>query len=109
MTQTAQLYHFFVGGTRHETDKPFLTGAEIKALAGLVPTHQLLFRDDVNTPDRFIRDTQAVDLIPQAAEDGTADRAVADDEALELDDVRHYHGHFYAVPNSSYKRLKSNP
>jgi hypothetical protein len=49
------------------------------------------------------------DLIPQKEEDGTVDRSVSDDEALELDDVRHYHGHFYAVPNSSYRRLKSNP
>jgi hypothetical protein len=71
--------------------------------------HQLFFRDDVNSPDREVRDTQAVDLIPQKEEDGTADRSASDDEALELDDVRHYHGHFYAVPNSSYRRLKSNP
>jgi hypothetical protein len=70
--------------------------------------YQLFFRDDVNTPDREVRDTQAVDLI-EAKEDGTSDRTVEDNEALELDDVRHYHGHFYAVPNSSYKRLKSNP
>jgi hypothetical protein len=106
-TATAQLYHFFVGGTRHETDKALLTGAEIKALAGVNPAYELFFRDDVNSPDRLVRDTQAVDLIPQ--EDGSVDRPVSDDEALELDDVRHYHGHFYAVPNSSYKRLKSNP
>lgn len=107
-TQT-KTYHFFVGGTRYETDKPFLTGAEIKALAGVVPTHQLFFRDDVNSPDREVRDTQAVDLIPLREEDGTADRSVEDDEALELDEVHHYHGHFYAVPNLSYRRLKSNP
>lgn len=109
MESQTKMYHFFVGGTRHETDKPFLTGAEIKALAGVVPTHQLFFRDDVNSPDREVRDTQAVDLIPQKEEDGSSDRSVDDDEALQLDDVRHYHGHFYAVPNSSYKRLKSNP
>jgi hypothetical protein len=48
-------------------------------------------------------------MIEQKAEDGTADKPIDDSEALELDDVRHYHGHFYAVPNSSYKRLKSNP
>jgi Multiubiquitin len=101
-------YHFFVGGNRIETDKPFLTGAEIKTLAGVRAEYQLFFRDDVNSPDREVRDTQAVDLIPQA-EDGTADKPIDDSEALELDDVRHYHGHFYAVPNSSYKRLKSNP
>jgi hypothetical protein len=104
-------YHFFVGGERHETDKPFLTGAEIKALAGVRAEYQLFFRDDVNSPDREVRDTQAVDLIPQKEQDGTSklDKEIDDSEALELDDIRHYHGHFYAVPNSSYKRLKSNP
>ena len=74
-TEAAQLYHFFVGGTRHETDKPFLTGAEIKALGGVNPAYELFFRDDVNTPDRLVRDTQAVDLIPQKEEDGSADSA----------------------------------
>jgi hypothetical protein len=108
METQVKLYHFFVGGNRFETDKSFLTGAEIKALAGLVPTHQLFFRDDVNSPDRLVRDTQAVDLIPKN-EDGSEDRPVDDSEPLELDEVHTYHGHFYAVPNSSYKRLKSNP
>jgi len=110
METMVKTYHFFVGGNRFETEKPFMTGAEIKALAGVRAEYQLFFRDDVNnSPDREVRDTQAVDLIPQKAEDGTEDRSVSDDEALELDDVRHYHGHFYAVPNSSYRRLKSNP
>ncbi|HEX9197981.1 MAG TPA: multiubiquitin domain-containing protein [Acidobacteriaceae bacterium] len=107
-TQT-QLFHFFVGGTRHETDKPSLTGIEIKALAGVDPAHQLFFRDDVNTPDRQVRDTQHVELIAVKDEDGTSDRSISDGESLELDDVRHYHGHFYAVPNSTYQRRKSNP
>jgi len=109
METLTKTYHFFVGGNRFETDKPFLTGSEIKQLAGVRAEYQLFFRDDVNTPDREVRDTQAVDLIPQRAEDGTADRSIDDSEALELDDVRHYHGHFYAVPNVSYRRLKSNP
>lgn len=109
METLVKMYHFFVGGNRIETDKPFLTGAEIKQLAGVNPEYQLFFRDDVNSPDREVRDTQAVDLIPHKEEDGSGDRSVEDDEALELDDIRHYHGHFYAVPNSSYKRLKSNP
>ena len=109
METQVKMYHFFVGGTRHETDKPFLTGAEIKSLAAVNPEYQLFYRDDVNTPDREVRDTQAVDLISQKEEDGTADRSVEDNEALALDEVHKYHGHFYAVPNSSYKRLKSNP
>jgi Multiubiquitin len=109
METQVKLYHFFVGGNRFETDKPTLTATQIKALAGVNPDHQLFFRDDVNTPDRLIRDTQAVALIPPAVEDGTVDRAVEDSEPLELDEVHQYHGHFYAVPNSSYRRLKSNP
>jgi hypothetical protein len=107
METMVKMYHFFVGGNRVETEKSFMTGAEIKSLAGVNPDYQLFFRDDVNSPDREVRDTQAVDLIPK--EDGSIDKPVEDSEALELDDVRHYHGHFYAVPNSSYKRLKSNP
>jgi Multiubiquitin len=107
METMVKMYHFFVGGNRVETEKPFMTGAEIKSLAGVNPDYQLFFRDDVNSPDREVRDTQAVDLIPR--EDGSVDKQVEDSEALALDDVRHYHGHFYAVPNSSYKRLKSNP
>lgn len=109
METMVKMYHFFVGGNRFETDKPFLTGTEIKALAGVRAEYQLFFRDDVNTPDREVRDTQAVDLIEAKEEDGKSDRSVEDNEALELDNVRHYHGHFYAVPNSSYRRLKSNP
>jgi hypothetical protein len=109
MQTLVKTYHFFVGGTRHETDKPVLTGSEIKALAAVNPEYQLFFRDDVNSPDRQVRDTQSVDLIPHKEEDGSTDKPIGDSEALELDDVRHYHGHFYAVPNSSYKRLKSNP
>jgi hypothetical protein len=109
MQTQVQLFHFFVGGNRFETDRPSLTGTEIKALAGVPPTHPLFFRDDVNTPDREVRDTQHVELIAHKDEDGVADRSVSDDEALYLDEVHQYHGHFYAVPNSSYKRLKSNP
>jgi hypothetical protein len=109
METQVKMYHFFVGGNRFETDKSFLTGTEIKMLAGVRAEYQLFYRDDVNSPDREVRDTQAVDLIPQKAEDGTEDKPVEDNEALELDDVTHYHGHFYAVPNYSYRRLKSNP
>jgi Multiubiquitin len=109
MQTQVKMYHFFVSGNRHETDKAFLTGAEIKSLAAVNPEYQLFFRDDVNAPDREVRDTQSVDLIPHKEEDGTVDKPVEDSEALELDEVHTYHGHFYAVPNSSYKRLKSNP
>jgi hypothetical protein len=109
METQVKLYHFFVGGERHETDRPTMTGAEIKALAGVDATHQLFYRDDVNTPDRLIRDTQHVELIAQKDEDGSDDRSVGDMEPLNLDEIHEYHGHFYAVPNSSYRRLKSNP
>lgn len=111
METQVKMYHFFVGGNRFETDKPFLTGNEIKALAGVRADYQLYFRDDVNTPDREVRDTQAVDLIPftPKAEDGSDDRSVQDNDSLEMDEVHTYHGHFYAVPNLSYRRLKSNP
>lgn len=108
METQVKLYHFFVGGTRHETDKATLTGNEIKALAGVVPTHQLFFRDDVNSPDRLVRDTQAVELIAETEEDGTNDRSISDSEDISLGEVDD-HGHFYAVANASYKRRKSNP
>jgi hypothetical protein len=74
METQVKMYHFFVGGNRFETDKSFLTGTEIKMLAGVRAEYQLFYRDDVNTPDREVRDTQAVDLIPHKEEDGTADK-----------------------------------
>jgi hypothetical protein len=105
MSEQAKLYHFFVGENRFETDKPSLTGAAIKALAAVDPTHQLFYRDDVNAPDRLIRDTEAVELVPL---NSGSDRSISDEESVALDAVDE-HGRFYAVPNSSYKRLKSNP
>ena len=73
METLVKTYHFFVGGNRFETDKPFLTGSEIKRLAAVRAEYQLFFRDDVNTPDREVRDTQAVDLI-EAKEDPLVDQ-----------------------------------
>jgi hypothetical protein len=107
MSEQAKLYHFFVGENRFETDKSSLTGAQIKALAAIDPTHQLFYRDDVNAPDRLIRDTEAVELVP-LTEGDAKDRSISDEETVALDAVDE-HGRFYAVPNSSYKRLKSNP
>ncbi|MDR3746234.1 MAG: multiubiquitin domain-containing protein [Acidobacteriaceae bacterium] len=104
MSENPKLYHFYVGEYRFETDKSSLTGAEIKSLAAVTPTHQLFYRDDVNAPDRLIRDTETVEMVPNTA----LGEPISDDEAIALDAVDE-HGHFYAVPNTSYKRLKSNP
>jgi hypothetical protein len=108
MSEPVKLYHFFVGENKFETDKPSLTGAEIKALAAVTPTHQLFYRDDVNTPDRMIRDTESVGLVEHKAEGDASNRSISDEESVALDAVED-HGRFYAVPNTSYKRLKSNP
>lgn len=38
MTEHVKTYRFFVDAKRYETDKSSLTGAEIKAIAGVTPT-----------------------------------------------------------------------
>lgn len=79
MNEHPKRFHFFVDAKRYETDKPSLTGAEIKAIAGVTPTYQLFLEEEGDTPDRAISDGEAVEL-------------------KEGEDIRH----FYAVPPATF-------
>jgi multiubiquitin len=55
-------FHFFVDGTRFDTDEESITGAEIKRLAGIDPTYQVFLEEEGDTPDKQISDAEAVNL-----------------------------------------------
>jgi len=69
----------FIDAKRYETDKLSLTGAEIKALAGITPTYQLFLEEEGDTPDRAVSDGESVVL-----KEGERTR------------------HFYAVPPATF-------
>lgn len=79
MSEHEKEHHFFVDAKRYETDKPSLTGAEIKAIAGITPTYQLFLEEEGDRPDRAISDGEAVEL--KGGEDTR---------------------HFYAVPPATF-------
>ncbi len=54
--------HFFVDAKKYETDHTALTGAEIKAIAGVSPTYQLFLEEEGEKPDRAISDGEAINL-----------------------------------------------
>jgi hypothetical protein len=55
-------YHFFVDGTKYETEKNQLSGLEIKTIAGVEGTYQLYLEEEGETPDRAISDGETVSL-----------------------------------------------
>jgi len=55
-------YEFFVDAQKYDTNSPTLTGAEIKAKAGITPTYQLYEEEEGETPDKPISDGEAVNL-----------------------------------------------
>jgi hypothetical protein len=69
-------FHFFVDGTKYETEHASLTGADIKRIAGVTATYQLFLE----------------------AEDESPDVAVSDGEGIDL----HKTKHFYAVPPATF-------
>ena len=72
-------YEFFVDAKRYETDKSSLTGAAIKATAGVQAAYQLFEEERGDAPDKAISDGDAVDL-------------------------SHGAKHFYAVPPATFGR-----
>jgi hypothetical protein len=62
MSEHDKEHHFFVDAKKYETDKPSLTGAEIKAIAGVTATYQLFLEEEGDQPDRAISDGEAVEL-----------------------------------------------
>jgi hypothetical protein len=79
MSEHPKQYRFFVDAKPYDTDKPSLTGAEVKAIAGITPTYQLFLEEEGETPDR----------------------AISDGEAIELKEGEHTR-HFYAVPPATF-------
>jgi hypothetical protein len=79
MNEHVKTYHFYVDAKRYETDKSSLTGAEIKAQAGVTPTYQLFLEEEGDHPDRAISDGETVVL-------------------KEGEETRH----FYAVPPATF-------
>ena len=62
MTEHQKLNHFFVDGRKYETAQTALTGAEIKAIAGVAANYQLILEEEGDTPDKAIGDGEAVNL-----------------------------------------------
>jgi len=55
-------FELFIDAKKYETLSQSLTGAEIKALAGITATYQLYEEEDGDTPDKPISDAEAVNL-----------------------------------------------
>jgi Multiubiquitin len=79
MAEEKKQYAFYVDAKRYETEKSSLTGAEIKAIAGVTPTYQLFLEEEGDRPDKPISDGETVVL-----EHGEHTR------------------HFYAVPPATF-------
>lgn len=78
MTETKHhSYHFFVDAKKYETDKPSVTGLEIKNMAGVPGNYQLYLEEEGDKPDR----------------------AISDSQSLILD---HCENHFFAVPPATF-------
>lgn len=52
----------FIDAVRYKTDKTSMTGAEIKALAGINAQYQLYLEETGDNPDKPIADTEALAL-----------------------------------------------
>lgn len=77
MTEHEKMNHFFVDAKKYETAQTALTGAEIKAIAKIPANYQLFLEE----------------------EGEKADRAIADGEAVNLDERTK---HFFAVPPATF-------
>ena len=57
-----KLNHFFVDAKKYEIAQTALTGAEIKAIAGVAANYQLFLEEEGDNPDKAIGDGEAVNL-----------------------------------------------
>ena len=55
-------YIFYVDANRYTTDEKSLTGAQIKAIAGVTPTYQLFLEEQGDQPDKPISDGDSVHM-----------------------------------------------
>lgn len=53
-------HHFFVDGAEYSTDKPTLTGLEIKTIANVPGNYQLFLEEKGDAPDRAISDGESI-------------------------------------------------
>jgi hypothetical protein len=79
MDEIKKLHKFFVDAKPYETEKSYLTGAEIKGIADVTATYQLFLEEEGDRPDKPIADSETVVL-----EGGEKTR------------------HFYAVPPATF-------
>ncbi len=62
-------YKFFVDGKPFETESKYLSGAQIKAIAGVDPSYGLFLEEHgADKPDKQISDTQSVDFAAPGVE-----------------------------------------
>jgi hypothetical protein len=62
MSDAHKKYEFFVDAKRYETGDESLTGAQIKAQAGVQADYQLFLEEEGDKPDSPVSDNQAVTL-----------------------------------------------
>lgn len=55
-------FHFFVDGKKFETERSYLSGADIKNQAAIAANYQLFLEEEGDTPDRPISDADTVPL-----------------------------------------------
>lgn len=72
-------YVFYVDANRFTTENKSLTGAQIKAQAGVTPTYQLFLEEEGDKPDKPISDGESVEMEKR-------------------ENIRH----FYAVPPATF-------
>jgi hypothetical protein len=62
MAEHIKTFRFFVDGKQFETDQRSITGGEIKNKAGVPPTYQLFLEEEGDTADKPVADSEALDL-----------------------------------------------
>lgn len=70
---------YFVDNKEYSTDKPSLTGQDIKEMAKVPGEYQLYLEEEGDDPDRAIPDSETIDLVKSVK-------------------------HFYAVPPATFGR-----
>ncbi len=55
-------YSFYVDADLYQTESKSLTGAQIKAQAGVTPTYQLFLEEEGDKPDKPISDDESINM-----------------------------------------------
>jgi hypothetical protein len=62
MSENKPPFEIFIDSKLYKVDQVRMTGAQIKALAGLDGTYQLFLEETGDKPDRQINDSEVVDM-----------------------------------------------